>query len=83
MDKYGITISDDDQAAITKTAKQFIKDNKDEGLEALGATQDVVERYLYLYTVANRAYDKITADVDFWRLFAEKTSFDSNIHLSC
>lgn len=64
MDKYGITISDDDQAAITKTAKQFIKDNKDEGLEALGATQDVVERYLYLYTVANRAYDKITADVD-------------------
>lgn len=64
MADYGVEITEDDQAAIKKAAEQFISDNSKAALKELGATQEYVERYLYLQTVENRMRAAIRATAD-------------------
>lgn len=64
-DKYGVEITDDEQAAIDKAAKQFMEDNKDEdGNTTISASEDVVKQVLELYTYRSKMYDALTKDVD-------------------
>lgn len=49
---------------ITIAAKEFIENNKKETLEKMVASQSVVERYLQLYTIYYKMYEKIAEGAD-------------------
>ena len=61
---YGVELTDEEKAAITEAAQQFVSDNTEKTLNALGADQTSVERLLTLATVQDKMYDALTADVD-------------------
>ncbi len=61
---YGVELTDEEKAAITEAAEQFISDNTEKTLNALGADQTSVERLLTLATIQEKMYDALTADVD-------------------
>ena len=64
MEEYGVSLTDDEKAQITSAAESFIAANGEEALEAMGATQENVERVLTLYTIRNKMEAAMTADVD-------------------
>lgn len=64
MSDYGVTLTDDETAAIAEAAETFIAANDDDALDALGATEDIVEEYLTLITIENKMYAAIIADAD-------------------
>ena len=61
---YGVELTDEEKAAITEAAQQFVSDNTEKTLNALGADQTSVERLLTLAAVQDKMYDALTADVD-------------------
>lgn len=64
MDEYKVEITEDDKAAITKAAKEFMDANSKEALNEMGATQDIVEEVLTLFTVKEKMKAAIEADAD-------------------
>ena len=46
MADYDVTLTDDETAKIAETAAQFMADNDDKAVNALGATEDIVKEYL-------------------------------------
>lgn len=64
MADYGVSVSADDEAAISAAAEAFIASNSAEAVEALGATQEIVEEYLELLTIQARMYDEIIKGAD-------------------
>lgn len=64
MSDYNVEITDDDKAAITEAAKKFMDANSKEAIDEMGATQDIVEEILTLYTIKARMKTAIEADVD-------------------
>lgn len=61
---YGVVLSSEDEAAISAAAEAFLSSNSAEAIEALGATQEIVEEYLSLVTIQARMYDEIIKDAD-------------------
>ncbi len=63
----GITLTEAEQERIVKAAEDFMKNNSEEAIAKMGATQEIVEQYLALYTISNKAHDEIVsvADTDF------------------
>ena len=64
MDDYGVALSEEDQTAIKTTAAEFMSVNTDDALEAMGATEDIVEEYLTLVTIQTRMREAIIVDAD-------------------
>ena len=64
MSDYSVEITDDDKAAIKEAAQKFISANSKEALDEMGATEDVVEEVLTLYTIRNKMKTAIEADAD-------------------
>lgn len=64
MADYDVTLTDEDKTAIKTAAQDFMSVNTDEALEALGATEEIVEEYLTLVTIESRMYTAIIADAD-------------------
>lgn len=64
MSEYNVELSDADKTAIAEAAKKFIESNSKEAVEEMGATQEIVEEILTLYTIKERMKDAIEADVD-------------------
>ena len=64
MEEYGVSISDDDKASITAAATAFIEANDEGTLEEIGATQEIVERFLELQMIQHRMEPEMSADVD-------------------
>ncbi len=64
MEEYGVSITDDDKAAITAAATAFIEANDEGTLEEIGATQEIVERYLELQMIQHRMEPEMSKDVD-------------------
>ena len=64
MDEYNISLTDEDKAQIRDAASAFMSANGEEVLERMGATQEIVERYLELCTIQNRMETAMKADVD-------------------
>lgn len=64
MDEYDVKITKEDQKKMEKAAKEFIKANKQETIDAMSATERDVEEYLRLVTIQQRMQEKIEADVD-------------------
>ncbi len=60
--EYGVELSDADRTSITETAKKFMDSNDEEGLQKLGASQEILEEYLtgltYLTRVREAYYDQ-------------------------
>ena len=54
MDEYGVALTDEEEAAITEAASAFMKANSRKALNELGATQDIVEEMLRLYTIEEK-----------------------------
>ncbi|MCD7709632.1 MAG: peptidyl-prolyl cis-trans isomerase, partial [Clostridiales bacterium] len=51
-DDYGVSLTDDEEEAITEAAQQFMSDNSDAAIKELGATQDIVAEVLRVYTIS-------------------------------
>lgn len=64
MGDYGISVSDEEKAAITAAAETFMSDNSQDAIEALGATKEIIEEYLTLTTIQSKMRDAIVAGVD-------------------
>ena len=64
MDDYDVELTEEEEAAITEAATTFMESNSEEALEALGATQEIVEEVLTLYTIQSKMYDEIIKDAD-------------------
>lgn len=64
MADYGVELSEEDKNAIIETAAAFIAANDKDALDALGADQEIVERYLTLATIQNRMRTAIVAEAD-------------------
>ncbi|MCD8364491.1 MAG: hypothetical protein LUC83_01515 [Clostridiales bacterium] len=62
MDDYGVEITDEELEAITAAAEEFMSENTDDALDALGATQEYVEDYLYYETVYAKMEEAIGAE---------------------
>ncbi len=64
MDDYGVSLSSEDEKMIKDTATAFMEANSKEALEEMGATQEIVEEVLTLYTIQVKMHDAIVADAD-------------------
>ncbi len=64
MDDYGVSLTDEEEAAIKEAAASFIADNDAEVLELMSATEDIVTEYLQLYTIYERMQEVIGDEVD-------------------
>lgn len=64
MEDYGISVSDEEKAAITAAAETFMSDNSQDAIDALGATQEIVEEYLTLTTIQSKMREAIVAEAD-------------------
>ena len=60
MGDYDISLSDDDEAKITKAAEDFIADNSKEAIKQIGA-EDIenVKEMLRLNTIQSKMHDRI------------------------
>lgn len=63
-DEYGVSVTDEDEAAIKEAAQKFMDDNDADMLAKNGITADSVAEYMRLYTVYARMQDPMVADVD-------------------
>ena len=64
MDDYGVEITDDEKVAMKEAAEKFMSDNTKSALKEVGATEEYVERYLYLQTVQQKMSTAIRATAD-------------------
>ena len=64
MADYGVEVTAEDEAAITAAAEAFLAANSAEALEEFGASQEVVEELLALYTIQAKMYNSIIEDTD-------------------
>lgn len=64
MSDYGVEITAEDKTAITEAATAFLEANSAEAIEEFGATQEIVEEVLTLYTIQAKMYNAIIAEAD-------------------
>ena len=64
MDEYNVKITEEDEAKFAEVAKEFMDSNKRKAIKQMGATEEYIEEMLRLYTINDRMYDAIVADVD-------------------
>lgn len=64
MADYGVEITEDEAAAITAAAQEFLAANDEELLNKMYATQENLERILTLYTIQAKVEEEMGADVD-------------------
>lgn len=64
MGDYDVELTDDEKAAVTEAAAKFMDENGEEVLNQMGATQEVVERYLTLRLIQSKMEPQMSADVD-------------------
>lgn len=61
---YDVSITEEEQKEIEESAKSFIEANTEETLKQLAVSQEDIETVLELFTIQNKMYDPMTADVD-------------------
>lgn len=64
MEEYDVTVTDEEKAEITETAKAFMESNDKSVLKAMTASQETVERMLTLTLIQNKMQAAIVKDVD-------------------
>ncbi len=65
MEEYGVSVSEDEEAAIAKAADDFIAANSSEAIRQVGAQnkENVIEM-LRLHTIQEKMHDRIIQDAD-------------------
>lgn len=53
-DEYGVSLTDEDKAAIDEAVEKFMSSNSQEALDAVGATEEYVRTYLEYETYENK-----------------------------
>lgn len=61
---YDVKITDDEKSEIADAAKQFMKDNSDDAIDEMGATEDIIKEYLELRLIKSKMYAAIIKDAD-------------------
>lgn len=64
MEEYGVTLSEEESSKIAAAAAEFMSENNEETLEKMGATQEIVERFLELSAIQKKVENEMSADVD-------------------
>ena len=65
MSDYDISLSDDEEAAITKAAEDFVADNSKAAIKQIGAENiENVKEMLRLQTIQKKMHDRIIQDAD-------------------
>ena len=64
MDEYEVTVTDEEKAQITEAATAFMESNDKSVLNAMTASQEIVERMLTLTLIQNKMQAAIIKDVD-------------------
>lgn len=64
MGDYGVSLSNDETAAIDAAVNAFMAANDADTLKEMGATEDIVKEFLTLSTIQSKMYDAIIADAD-------------------
>lgn len=64
MADYNVEITADEEAEIKSAAAEFMAANSKEAIDEMGATQELVEEMLTLYTIKDKMEDAIKADAD-------------------
>lgn len=64
MSDYGVEITAEDEVAIKEAATAFLEANSEEAIKEFGATQEIVEEVLTLYTIQAKMYNAIIVDTD-------------------
>ena len=59
---YDVKLTEDDEAAITETASQFMAANSEETIKELAVTEDQVKTLLELQTIQKKMYDPVVAE---------------------
>ncbi len=63
-EEYGVSLSEEEETAISEAAEAFIDSNEEELLTSMSATRENVEEYLSLTTIEAKMEPEMTADVD-------------------
>ncbi len=63
MDDYGVEITAEDEAAMRAAGDEFMEENTQEAIKAMGATSDYVTEMLWYEVVGERMQDAIEAEV--------------------
>lgn len=61
---YDVKVTDDEKSEIADAAKKFMKDNSDDAIDEMGATEDIIKEYLELRLIKSKMYDAIIKDAD-------------------
>ena len=61
---YKVELTEDENKAITDAAKKFMDANEEATIREMGATQEIVEEFLRLYTVKQSMYEQIIKEAD-------------------
>ena len=61
---YGVTITDDEEAAMTEAAAKFIADNPEETINMMGATEEYVRQYLEYRTYYSKVSQAVKEAAD-------------------
>lgn len=64
MDEYGVSLTDEEETAISDAAAAFMSANSSEAVSELGATTELVEEFLTLYTIQNKMEEAIREAAD-------------------
>ncbi|MCD7818417.1 MAG: hypothetical protein LUH07_05135 [Lachnospiraceae bacterium] len=64
MDEYDVSLTEEEETAISEAASAFMEANEEDVLEEMSATQEIVEEYLTLMTIETKMETEIGAGVD-------------------
>lgn len=64
MVEYQVELTDAEKTAIADVASEFIAANDKDAIKALGADEEIVDRYLTLATIQQKMHDAIIAEAD-------------------
>jgi foldase protein PrsA len=63
-EEYNIVLTDEETANIDATAVQFVADNNEEALDAMGASEAIIKEYLTKHTIKGKVEEAIRAGAD-------------------
>lgn len=64
MDEMGVSLSEDEKAAIDAAAAQFMADNSSEAIEEMGASKEIVSDMLRLFTIRVKMQQAVLDQAD-------------------
>ena len=64
MAEYNVSLTEEELAAIDAAAEKFVADNSSKVVEAISGQKEVVAEVLKLFTINEKMYQAMTADVD-------------------